>query len=79
MAGDVGIKNMPEKQKRRKTYCAAVGYGISCNIELYAVVPILSADIIIQLVADKMNWKTAIIADNFTFRRLCTESGRLKP
>ena len=57
MAGNVGIKNMPEKQKRRKTYCAAVGYGIGCNIELYAVVPILSADIIIQLVADKMNGK----------------------
>ena len=55
MAGDVGIKNMPEKQKRRKIYRAAVGYGIDCNIELYAVVPILSADIIIQLVADKMN------------------------
>ena len=55
--GMLALKNMPEKQKRRKTYCAAVGYGISCNIELYAVVPILSADIIIQLVADKMNGK----------------------
>ena len=55
VAGDVSIENMPKKQKRRKTYRAAVGYGIDCNIELYAVVPILSADIIIQLVADKMN------------------------
>ncbi len=57
VAGDVGIKTMPEKQKRRTIYRAAVGYGIACNIELYAVVPILSADIIIQLVADKMNGK----------------------
>ena len=57
MAGDVGIETMSEKQKRRKIYCAAVGCGIACNIEQYAVVPILSADIIIQLVADKMNGK----------------------
>ena len=55
--GMLALKICLRNKNEEKYNCAAVGYGIACNIELYAVVPILSADIIIQLVADKMNGK----------------------
>ena len=48
--GMLALKLCLRNKNEEKIYRTTIGYGIDCNIELYAVVPILSADIIIQYV-----------------------------